>query len=320
MIKLIDVSRHDGTINWSKVKEDGIKGAILRAGYGKSTVDSQFINNAKGAIAAGIPIGIYWFSYAYTVAQAEKEAEKCLKTIKGYKITLPVFFDWEYDSMRYAKQHGVTPSKTLITNMNRAFCEKIKQAGYKAGVYYNKDYKNNYLHISKLKSYVQWYAYYTSTVQKGCDIHQYTASGKVNGISVRNVDLNYLVNESLLPEKKKASNTKRSKKTVVKALQTALNKDYKSKLDVDGLYGPKTKAAVSNHNIRKGSKANSVRFLQQVLKELNFKGADGKALAVDGSFGPNTEYAVKAMQKRYNITVDGIVGTGSMNKLLALYK
>ncbi|MDO5292438.1 MAG: GH25 family lysozyme [bacterium] len=330
MIKLIDVSKHNGKINWTKVKKAGIKGAILRAGYGKSTVDAQFVNNAKGAIAAGIPIGIYWFSYAYTVAQAEKEAEMCIKTIKGYKITLPVFFDWEYDSMRYAKQKGVTPGKTLITNMNKAFCEKVKKAGYKPGVYYNRDYKNNYMDVSKLKSYVQWYAYYSSTVQKGYDIHQYTASGRVDGISSK-VDLNYLINEDLLSassntktttttQKTTTTTSKRSKKEVVKALQTALNQDYNCKLDVDGSYGPKTKAALKAHNITKKSKSNSVKFIQRVLKELGFKGADGKVLSIDGDFGPNTEYAVKTMQKKYKVSADGLVGTGTMDKLLAQYK
>ncbi|MDO5521926.1 MAG: GH25 family lysozyme [bacterium] len=323
MIKLIDVSKHNGKINWSKVKQAGIKGAILRAGYGKSTVDDQFVNNAKGAIAAGLPIGIYWFSYAYTVEQAEKEAEMCINTIKGYKITLPVFFDWEYDSMRYAKLKGTIPGKTLITNMNKAFCEKVKKAGYKPGVYYNKDYKNNYMNVSKLKDYVQWYAYYNSKVQKGYDIHQYTPNGHVDGVSSSKVDINYLINKKLLsevPVTKEVRTTKRSKKDVVKVLQTVLNKDYNCKLEIDGSYGPKTKAALKEHNITTKSKLNSVKFLQQVLKELNFKGLNGKALAIDGSFGPNTKFAVKAMQKKYKIAVDGMVGTGSMAKLLAQYK
>lgn len=205
MIKIIDVSKHNGNIDWKKVKAAGIKAVIIRAGYGKNNIDSRFKENIKGAIAAGLPVGIYWFSYAYTVEMAKKEAEYCIAAIKPYKVTLPVYFDWEYDSMDYAKKNGVTPNKKLITAMNKAFCVKIKAAGYKPGFYFNMDYKLNFIDVSELKAngYSTWFARYTSIKQSGYDIWQYSETGKVNGISGGNVDMNYLLKESLLKKSNK---------------------------------------------------------------------------------------------------------------------
>ena len=228
--RLVDVSSHNGTIDWTKVKNSGISAAILRAGYGKNTVDAQFRRNATNANKVGMPIGIYWFSYAYTVNQAKQEAKKCIETIKQYKITLPVFFDWEYDSMRYAKQNGVKPGKQLITDMNKAFCEEITKAGYKAGVYYNRDYKNNYMYVNQLKKYTQWYAYYNKNPDDySCDIWQYNEGTGVSGINSSRVDLNYLINNDLLKDTKKdtTSTTKSKTTTTKKSTATSTFKSYK---------------------------------------------------------------------------------------------
>lgn len=197
--KLIDISKHNGVIDFKKVKAAGIQGVIIRAGYGMNTIDIKFKTNIEGAIAVGLPVGIYWFSYAYNSAMALKEADYCIAAIKPYKknITLPVFFDWEYDSMNYAKSHGVTPNKSRITGMANVFCQRVKDAGYKAGYYLNLDYERNHYDISQLKAFYKWYARYTSVDQKNCDLWQYSSSGKVSGIS-GNVDMNYLVNEKIL--------------------------------------------------------------------------------------------------------------------------
>lgn len=181
-MKAIDVSTFQSNIDWGKVKEDGVKAVIIRAGF-KKTKDNMFESHIIGARKAGLHIGIYWFGYAYTDEQAKEEAEFCLKVIKPYKevIDLPVFYDWEYDSMRYAVSHEVSPTKTSITRWNKIFCEEVKKAGFKAGVYYNLDYKKNYLDLSKLP-YYKWLAWYTDKEDKTVDIQQYTSKGKVNGI------------------------------------------------------------------------------------------------------------------------------------------
>ena len=82
----IDVSQHQGSIDWRKVKASGIQFAMLRAGYGASTVDGEFERNARGCMETGIPFGVYWFSYAYTPEMARREAEKCISVIREYKV------------------------------------------------------------------------------------------------------------------------------------------------------------------------------------------------------------------------------------------
>lgn len=196
-MKVIDVSEHNGRIDFNKVKAFGINAVIIRAGYGRGNVDGRFTENIQNAIKAGMKIGIYWFSYAYTEAMAVHEAQYCQEILEPYKnyIKLPVFFDWEYDSMSYAKKKGFKPDKTLITSMNRTFCKAIKSYGYIPGYYTNLDYQNNYLMVSLLKDFKKWFAYYTSEKQKNCYIWQYTDKGSVSGIQ-GTVDLNELYESS----------------------------------------------------------------------------------------------------------------------------
>ena len=203
MKRLIDVSDWQEKIDFSKVKSDGIDSVIIRAGYGRGNVDDYFRENIENAIENGMNIGIYWFSYAYTEAMAAKEAEYCVEAIRQYKayINLPVFFDWEYDSMRFAQTKGVQPGRTLITSMHEAFCEGIKSLGYKPGYYLNRDYLLNYINVSQLP-YFRWFAWYQSSLgDYECDIWQYSDRGAVNGVNGR-VDMNYIVNSSLLNDEK----------------------------------------------------------------------------------------------------------------------
>ena len=208
-MKIIDVSVHQGDIDFNKVKAAGVEGVIIRAGFGKGNVDKRFINNIKGAIAAGIEnIGAYWFSYAYTSDMAAKEADYLNEIAAEYKdkFNLGVYYDWEYDSADYAKKLGVSVNKTLITGMCLSFCKRIADLGYKAGYYLNQDYERNYIDVSQLTNYRKWYARYTSENQTGCYLWQYTSSGKVDGI-VGNVDLNDLVGMVIKPtETKKKTN------------------------------------------------------------------------------------------------------------------
>lgn len=190
-----DVSVHNGNINYHKVKAGGINGVVIRAGYGKGNIDQRFKENISSAINAGIDnIGIYWFSYAYTVDMAKREAQYCNDVIRQYKnkINLGVYFDWEYDSMDYARKNGVNCNKTLITEMNLIFCQTIEGLGYKAGYYLNLDYSRNYIDESKLAAYRKWFAKYTDQQQTDCYLWQYTSSGRVSGIT-GDVDLNKVI-------------------------------------------------------------------------------------------------------------------------------
>lgn len=215
----IDVSEHNGTLDWAKIKAAGIKFAIIRTGYGKGYTDKQFHANMKGALAQGIPVGAYHFSYALNAAGAKKEAEFMLSLLAPYKdkITLPVFFDFEYDTIRYAKENGVTLGKQAFNDHTVAFLETVKAAGYTPGVYYNLDYKNRFVDASRLGGYVQWYAQYNNTASwTGYDLWQYSSSFTISGLSGR-FDIN-VAPDSFLKSKPNESATSTTKPPVTKSV------------------------------------------------------------------------------------------------------
>lgn len=189
-IKGIDVSTHQGVIDWKQVKQSGIQFAIIRTGYGDvlsnpNQVDKQFHTNMKQAIANGIQVGVYHFSYAGTEAAARREAEGVLSLIKDYSLTYPVYFDYEYDSDRLAGKLG----KMQLTNVAIAFMNRIQEAGYQVGVYTNLDFVRSRYDMPRLEKYELWLAHY-GTDQPGveCGLHQTLESGTVPGIKGK-VDL-----------------------------------------------------------------------------------------------------------------------------------
>lgn len=203
MSRGIDVSHNNGVIDWQKVKAAGIDFAIIRSGHGQKK-DTQFDNYITGANKAGIPFGIYHFSYAANVEQAKAEAEKCLEIIKPVKIDLPVYFDFE----DYSEQVNpkVNYTKELRTEICIAFCEAIRKAGYKPGIYTNPNYILYRFNWDKLKGYSLWLAQWplggnrnikfeevkdtaVSTKYGKPEIWQ-IGKGRINGINT-DVDLNY---------------------------------------------------------------------------------------------------------------------------------
>ena len=184
--KGIDVSKHNGTIDWAKVKAAGVQFAMLRAGYGRydNQKDEQFEANYKGATAAGIPVGAYHYSYATTAEQAKREAEVFLGWIKGKTFTYPVAFDIED-----AKQANLGVS--LISDIIRTFCETVEAAGYYVVVYANKDWLTNRIDADCKSRYDIWLAQWTSepTYTGSFGLWQYTSDGAVDGIAGR-VDMN----------------------------------------------------------------------------------------------------------------------------------
>lgn len=195
----VDVSVHNGRLDWTKLKAVGVEFAIIRAGYGRYQVDNQFVNNITGAQRAGIPVGVYWFSYAISEDTARQEAEKCAATLSGYSIDLPVFFDFEYDSIRYAKEQGVAVGKAQYNAFAVAFLEEIRKKGYTPGIYYNLDFYRTMVDPAKLAGYTVWYAQYAdSSAQEDWALWQYTSSGTLDGLS-GSFDLNRMKDDSLLP-------------------------------------------------------------------------------------------------------------------------
>ncbi len=188
--KGIDVSKHQGIIDWERVKKSGVVDfTIIRAGYGYTYADPYFKKNIEGALAQGIKCGIYWFIYALTKDEAIKNADKCHSIIAPYAkdIKMKVWCDYEYDSDRYAEKYGISFSKKNRTAIVKAFLDRMEELGYEVGVYANKDYLNN--KFNDLSEYPLWYAYYNTNKDRECLVWQNTSKGAVSGIK-GNVDMN----------------------------------------------------------------------------------------------------------------------------------
>lgn len=185
MNKGIDVSRYQGEIDWKKVKTSGVQFAMLRAGYGHfdSQKDAQFERNYTEAKAAGIPVGAYLYSYAKSVEDARAEAKVFLQWVKGKQFEYPLAFDVE--EAEQAKK-----GKQFVSDVIRAFCETVEQAGYYVCIYANKYWLDNYIDADCKKRYDVWVAQWakTNTYNGAYGMWQYTSDGAVSGISGR-VDL-----------------------------------------------------------------------------------------------------------------------------------
>lgn len=187
----IDVSKHNGNINWTEVKNSGVSFVIIRCGYrGSSTgaliEDPKFKANVQGATAAGLKVGIYFFTQAVNQIEAVEEASMTVSLIKNYKISYPVFLDVEASGGR---ADGLdTGTRTQIVN---AYCQTIQNSGYTAGVYANKTWLNSKLNVGSLGGYKIWLAQYAAapTYNGRYDMWQYSSTGKIGGIS-GNTDLN----------------------------------------------------------------------------------------------------------------------------------
>lgn len=183
----IDISKHQGTVNFEKVKASGIQFVIVRAGFGmyESQKDPRFDEYYDGAKRSGLHIGAYWYSYATNVDEAKREAETCLSVIKGKQFDFPVWFDQEYEP-------GIkAASKETRTACVKAFCDALESAGYYTGLYCSRDWLNNWLDYNALKQYDIWVAAYANTPGKVAlpyGIWQRSSQGRIDGIDT-NVDL-----------------------------------------------------------------------------------------------------------------------------------
>lgn len=194
----IDISAWQGTIDFAKVKADGIQFVILHDGYSQTT-DKRFFEYARGCQKAGIPIlGVYHFSYALNEEQARQEAVYCINNIEkaGLGKNVIVFFDLEYDSVDYAKTQGVIIGKDECIAHTKAFCEQVTALGYKAGIYCNMDYYYKMYSKDLIDEYVFWLASWSNSQSPtiDCTIWQHSNKGAVNGINV-DVDMDFFYDE-----------------------------------------------------------------------------------------------------------------------------
>ncbi|MCD7757501.1 MAG: lysozyme [Clostridiales bacterium] len=197
----IDVSAHQGDIDWEAVAADGVSFAMLRVGFrgygaeGTLNLDEYFLQNAQAAVEAGLDIGVYFFSQATSAAEAEEEAAFVLEQLEGLTITFPVAYDWELIDAEDSGEAGARTDDVddeTAAACAEAFCAAITQAGYQAALYVNNQTGYFSYDDALLQSYFLWYAGYDQSYPDyyyAVDLWQYTESGTVDGI-VGGVDLN----------------------------------------------------------------------------------------------------------------------------------
>ncbi|MDE5804206.1 MAG: hypothetical protein K2I22_14985 [Lachnospiraceae bacterium] len=189
----IDVSKWQGEIDWDKVKNDGIEFVIIRCGYrgsvtGTLVEDPYFEQNIRGATAAGLQVGVYFFTQAVNEVEAVEEASMVVSLIRDYELTYPVFIDTEGAGGNGRADSLSVESRTAVCE---AFCTTVENAGFEAGVYASRNWYNKNLETAFLEKFAIWLAEYRSVpiYQGYYQMWQYTSKGSVNGIS-GNVDMN----------------------------------------------------------------------------------------------------------------------------------
>ena len=177
----IDVSKHQGKINWEKVNNSSVDYAIIRCGYGQDQYnqdDEYWDINAKACEQYGIPYGTYLYSYADTVEKAASEAKHVLRLVEGYDLSYPIYYDLEESSVRSKL------NKSQIADIAETFCSIIEEAGYEAAIYSSKDWFENYLTDSRFNQWDRWVAQYNTqcTYRGEYTMWQCSSKGYVDGI------------------------------------------------------------------------------------------------------------------------------------------
>lgn len=193
----IDVSYHQHDIDWNKVAADGIDFAIIRIGYrgyesGLLNLDENFHTYIKGAIDAGLDVGVYFFSQALNAREAVEEANFVMENIRGYNLTLPIVYDWEIMEYDSARTNGIHPY--TVTECAAAFCDTITDGGYTPMVYGSRRFALMKLDMSRIPDVDFWFAEYKDghnepSYPYDFQIWQYASDGRVDGIE-GDVDLN----------------------------------------------------------------------------------------------------------------------------------
>ncbi len=320
--KLIDVSTWNGNIDWDKVYKSGVRYAMIRSSFGienPNQVDNKFVRNITNAQRAGVKCGVYHYSYAQSVAEAQKEAEFCLKTIKNYKIDLPVAFDIEDSSQTHL-------GKDTLTSIVIAFCDKIKSAGYTPMLYCNPNWLNNYLHKNKLLGkYDLWLAHWgVSAPSYNCAIWQYSENGSVPGIS-GSVDMNWIYKDYI--STKPATTKPVTKPSNVKKTDYSVKVTAQAGLNV-------RKGAGTNYNIITALKCGTVATVSKVSGNWGYVGKYGGWICLDYTAKVGTTSTVKSdkvyytvksgdtlsyIAYRYNTTVDKLVSLNNIKNRDLIY-
>lgn len=198
----IDVSAHQGFINWDLAKTQ-IEGAIIRAGYGKNNIDQKWVPNIETVRGMDLDIGVYWFSYAYSADMAYMEGKYAALAVqkKLGSRRIPIAYDFEYDSVTYAAKKGVMVNKSDATQYAIAFLRAVQESGYRPMLYTNIDYLKRYFDWDAIRKAVPdtmlWLAQWRETKPVAYDdmsVWQYSSNGSVAGITTR-VDMDIIYDD-----------------------------------------------------------------------------------------------------------------------------
>ena len=195
----IDVSHYQGTVDWQQVKESGVDFVIIRLGYRGYSVggimeDPNFEANFKAAKKAGLDVGVYFFSQATSVEEAQEEADFVLEKLGGAELQMPIVYDWEYIS---EEARTANVDRRTLTDCSLAFLQKVEEAGYWPMLYFNTLQARHLLYLEELNQYDFWLALYSHrmTFPYKIKMWQYTCEGKVPGIE-GNCDINVFFPET----------------------------------------------------------------------------------------------------------------------------
>lgn len=301
--KAVDISEWNNIINFEILK-NVVDYVIIRCGYGQditSQDDKQWVRNVTECERLGIPYGVYFYSYAKTKAGIEGEIKHCLRLLMGHSPNLPVFFDSEEKGTQDVAKHNA-----------KRFCDAMITNGYKAGIYANKSWFENY--IGETWGYDLWIARYANELGvDNVDIWQYSSNGRVYGIDGR-CDVNHVYKDyggsNITPQKPVTPEKTRkelialgqqhainftgvkiavdgivgkdTKRMGVRVVQRAMNLDYGSTIVVDGIVGRRTRAKAGRHYVKRGEKQYLVTALE-ILCLLQGKNPNG--VECPGIFG-----------------------------------
>lgn len=303
-MKGIDVSSHQGIIDWSKVKSQ-IDFAIIRLGYGDNVErqdDAQFLNNVNACILNKIPFGVYLYSYAKNLSGNESISSEIEHTKRMLsKISekpFCVYIDMEDDSTIYLQ-------KLMLTNFALEFCKEITKAGYKAGVYANENWCKNYLDIKSIrdKGYSVWCAKYSSNkpnIASNYDIWQYSSTGRINGIN-GNVDMNEMFNDI----RGKISNP------IIKNDAVYIVKSGDTLSGIASKYGTSYQVLANYNNIANPN----LIYLGQAIKIPNVSGQVTNAEYYTVKSGDN----LSTIAKRYGTTINQLVAWNNIKNPNLIY-
>lgn len=281
IIEGTDISKHQGAVNFVKMKQMGVEFVIIRAGYGE-TEDKMFTAYINAALMVGLAVGVYWFIYAKDNAGVKKNAYRFEQVIRPYKdkITCGAWADWEYDSDKRGGILTVSQRSDLVN----IFCKMMAGYGYEIGIYANKDYIQSKFTTELVAKYPLWYAHYNEEISaaayKGKDgkpyMWQYSSkgAGKDYGVSSQHIDLDYAYF------------------------------DIKGSNAVDNISVDHNPFIEPEKNVKIGTTGNDALWVQWYLWRFGLI----KKEEIDGIIGKQSEAAVGEAQRRLELTDDRIVG------------